>query len=186
MRLKQRTAFLRFATAHICISSEIAAEIKQKNGISSNCVYLVYNGVDTANARLLPRSDSGSLRLLHVGRIMIGHQKRTDDLLHALATIHGEWHLDIMGAGEDVPALQRLSEQLGVANRLTWHGWRQKEIGGETHWVFAGVDWCGLEKRFRKGYCDEAFWNSCGVGGGGAVGSGCEGAVDFAESGDGV
>jgi hypothetical protein len=77
----------------------------------------------------------------------------------------------------------------GVRLSIPWFDltWLVREgMGGETNSVFAGVDWCGLEKRFRKGYCDEAFWNSCGVGGGGAVGSGCEGAVDFAESGDGV
>ena len=50
----------------------------------------------------------------------------------------------------------------------------------------AGVDWCGLVKRLRKGDCDEAFWNFSVADFGGVVGSGCAGTVDFAESGDGV
>lgn len=124
---KQRTNLLRFAHGHLCISSEIAVSVKEIGGIAADSVHLVYNGVRIDSAAPLARSIGGPLRLLHVGRLMIGGQKRTDDLLRALARVQGDWRLDLVGKGEaedDVLQLQALAERLGIADRLRWLGWQ--------------------------------------------------------------
>lgn len=124
---KQRTDFLRYAHGHICISSQIAAATKKIVGIAAESVHLVYNGARIEAASAMARSTSGPLRLLHVGRLMVGRQKRTDDLLRALALVEGDWRLDLIGTGEgeeDIAGLHALAEQLGIADRLNWLGWQ--------------------------------------------------------------
>jgi UDP-D-galactose:(glucosyl)LPS alpha-1,6-D-galactosyltransferase len=76
-------------------------------------------------AQPVGRSRAGPLRLLHVGRLMLGRQKRTDDLLRALAQVEGDWQLDLVGGGEaesDLSELKALGEQLGLSDRLHWLG----------------------------------------------------------------
>jgi UDP-D-galactose:(glucosyl)LPS alpha-1,6-D-galactosyltransferase len=124
---KQRTDFLRYAHGHICISSQIAAATRKIVGIAAESVHLVYNGARIEAASAMARSTGGPLRLLHVGRLMVGRQKRTDDLLRALALVEGDWRLDLIGTGEgeeDIAGLHALAEQLGIADRLNWLGWQ--------------------------------------------------------------
>jgi UDP-D-galactose:(glucosyl)LPS alpha-1,6-D-galactosyltransferase len=123
--LKQRTWFLKFATAHVCISTEIAQAVHDKANVPESRIRRVANGVELSEAAQVARSPS-DLRILHVGRLMVGGQKRTDDLLHALKGIEGEWRLDIVGDGEDRPKLQSLAEDLGISGNVTWHGWRKQ------------------------------------------------------------
>jgi glycosyltransferase involved in cell wall biosynthesis len=61
-------------------------------------------------------------RLLFVGRIV--PEKGFDWLLKALAQADSRIHLDIAGDGWDQPRMEQLANKLGVAKRLTWHGWR--------------------------------------------------------------
>lgn len=124
---KQRTSLLRFAHGHLCISSQIATAVKETAGVDADRVHLVYNGVRIDSAARLARSTGGPLRLLHAGRLMVGRQKRTDDLLRALARVTGDWQLVLVGKGEsedDVFQLQALAERLGIADRLHWLGWQ--------------------------------------------------------------
>lgn len=125
MAHKQRTQLLRLAHGHLCISSEIADQVKQLPGVAPASVHVVYNGTRLEVPQTIPRSERGPLRLLYVGRLMVGRQKRTDDLLRSLAEVRGEWQLRLIGAGdlpEDIPALQALAEELGIADRLIWSG----------------------------------------------------------------
>ncbi|VTU14957.1 N-acetylgalactosamine-N, N'-diacetylbacillosaminyl-diphospho-undecaprenol 4-alpha-N-acetylgalactosaminyltransferase [Variovorax sp. SRS16] len=126
---RQRTGLLRYADAHLCISSEIASELITNPRIAARDVHLVFNGTRFDGAPLIPRSNGAPVRFLHVGRLMMGRQKRSDDLLRALAQVEGEWRLDLVGAGdrvEDLPALKALAAELGIEHRLTWHG-RQRD-----------------------------------------------------------
>lgn len=125
--LKQRTTLLRFAHGHMCISTAIADATKAIAGVRAESVHLVYNGTRMDTAVPIPRSAGGPLRLVHAGRLMVGRQKRTDDLLRALSKVQGDWHLDLVGSGEtesDTAALKEIAEQLGIASRLSWLGWQ--------------------------------------------------------------
>jgi UDP-D-galactose:(glucosyl)LPS alpha-1,6-D-galactosyltransferase len=127
MAHKQRTSLLRYAQGHLCISSQIATAVKQIDGVAAESVHLVYNGARSDGVAALARSAHGPLHLVHAGRLMVGRQKRTDELLRALARVEGDWRLDLVGAGEgedDVAELQRLAGQLGVADRVRWRGWQ--------------------------------------------------------------
>jgi glycosyltransferase involved in cell wall biosynthesis len=67
-----------------------------------------------------PGNTRDGQRLLFVGRLM--PQKGLDHLLHALAAMKTQASLDIVGDGPSRGALERLSQELGVATRVRWHG----------------------------------------------------------------
>ena len=126
---RQRTDLLRLADGHLCISPQIADATKHIPGVRPEAVHLVYNGTPMESVAPVPRSAEGPLRLVHVGRLMRGDQKRTDDLLRALAQVSADWQLDLIGSGSpesELAELQSLAEQLGISNRLNWLG-RQTE-----------------------------------------------------------
>lgn len=64
-------------------------------------------------------------RLLFVGRL--NAQKNPTVLLHALALLPEEIHLDLIGDGPDAGALRALGAQLGIAHRLGWHGQQPRD-----------------------------------------------------------
>ena len=67
-------------------------------------------------------SPATAVRLLSVGRLV--EKKGYGDLLRALAALPADlhWRLSHIGGGPLSGDLQRLAEQLGLAERITWHG----------------------------------------------------------------
>jgi glycosyltransferase involved in cell wall biosynthesis len=65
-------------------------------------------------------SRNGQQRLLFVGRLL--PQKGLDHLLHALAAMKTHASLDVVGDGPGRATLEALSEELGIATRVRWHG----------------------------------------------------------------
>lgn len=62
--------------------------------------------------------------LLFVGRIY--PEKGLDQLLRAFALVpRGTAHLDVVGDGPALPEAKALARKLGVADEVTFHGWRQ-------------------------------------------------------------
>ena len=64
-------------------------------------------------------------RLLFVGRL--NAQKNPAVLLHALAQLRDDIHLDVVGDGPDAGTLHALGAQLGIAHRIAWHGQQPRE-----------------------------------------------------------
>jgi glycosyltransferase involved in cell wall biosynthesis len=60
-------------------------------------------------------------RILFAGRI--APNKGLEWLLKALARTSSRIHLDIAGEGWDRLRMEKLATQLGVSDRVTWHGW---------------------------------------------------------------
>lgn len=60
-------------------------------------------------------------RILFAGRIV--PDKGLSWLLEALAKTDRRIHLDIAGEGWAQPRMKKLANQLGLSNRVTWHGW---------------------------------------------------------------
>ena len=89
------------------------------------------NGCDPERIRVLPpclevHSTDGvpvpdEARLLYVGQLIRG--KGVDLLLHALARLAPEYRLDVLGTGNADAELRLLAHRLGVAHRVTFHGW---------------------------------------------------------------
>ena len=65
-------------------------------------------------------SRNGQQSLLFVGRLM--PQKGLEHLLHALAGMKTQATLDIVGDGPSCGAFEALSQELGIASRVRWHG----------------------------------------------------------------
>ncbi|HEX6629897.1 MAG TPA: glycosyltransferase family 4 protein [Gemmatimonadaceae bacterium] len=68
-------------------------------------------------------SSDGAARgdgLLFVGRLT--EQKGVDKLLHALAQQRAPARLDVVGDGPEADALRTLAGELGLADRVRWHG----------------------------------------------------------------
>jgi glycosyltransferase involved in cell wall biosynthesis len=87
-------------------------------------VQVIPNGVDADEFHPSPEAArEGPLRLLFVGRLDDDH-KNLSLLLREMAGTGAK--LDIVGDGPDQQALHALSVSLGLAQRVTWHGWREK------------------------------------------------------------
>ena len=53
---------------------------------------------------------------------LTNRQKRTSDLVRALALLPEEWTLDVVGTGPDRPMLEALAAELKVSPRVRFHG----------------------------------------------------------------
>lgn len=114
--LKRRS--LARAAAITVQSSAEQRRLRERYGVDAR---LVTNGVDASfftPGRAGPRPP----RMLVVARL-VDAQKRVSDVISALATLPGEWGLDVVGRGPDEAALREQAERLGVADRVTFHGW---------------------------------------------------------------
>jgi glycosyltransferase involved in cell wall biosynthesis len=65
----------------------------------------------------VPRSKS----VLTVARLT-NKQKRTTDLIRAMAHLPEDWTLDIVGTGPDKPLMEQLVAELNLSSRVTFHG----------------------------------------------------------------
>lgn len=97
-----------------------AADFLEKN-TKQRGVIPVSCGID--QSKYTPRFTSrSSHRIVFVGRI--NYEKRIDVILHALARLPRELnvHFDVVGDGDQRGSLTKLSSELGVSDRVVWHG----------------------------------------------------------------
>jgi hypothetical protein len=85
-------------------------------------------------APTLPRARAAGRRIVATGRLH--HQKNYPFLLRAMAWVP-DATLDIVGHGPDAAALEVLARELGIANRITFHGFCPRE---EALRILAGGD----------------------------------------------
>lgn len=114
------------ALSVIAMSDAIAAELR--------AVYSVEPKIVRPGALVSPRSAfkrlrTDKLRILSVCRLE--PNKRVDWILHALADLESrssllsratEWTLDVVGGGSQERQLQALASQLGIAEKVVFHG----------------------------------------------------------------
>jgi glycosyltransferase involved in cell wall biosynthesis len=67
-----------------------------------------------------PNGARDQSRLLFVGRLT--GQKGIEQLLHALGSMKLRAELDVVGEGANRDALERLAGELGISDRIRWHG----------------------------------------------------------------
>lgn len=108
------------ADLHFAISSSLAAELRELTGQDQH-VYTVYNPVEGGD-ELLPAPSVPTFLIM--GRLQIGQQKRTDDILRSAARLHGEFRIRVVGAGGDSEALKQIAKELGLAQKIDWLGWQ--------------------------------------------------------------
>ena len=75
---------------------------------------------------------TGEVRLLFVGRIV--RTKGVRDAIRALALVRDlPVVLDVVGDGNDLPACKSVAKELGIASRISFHGWQPRERVNELY-----------------------------------------------------
>ncbi len=98
-----------------------AAPLLQPNG----CDTAFFHPTPTATPPASPSASppAKGRTVLTVARLT-DKQKRTSDLIRAMALLDGRWSLDVIGTGPDRAHLERLAADLGVAGRVRFHGFQ--------------------------------------------------------------
>lgn len=83
-------------------------------------VHALLSPAPNVNASFAPPPDDAPPRFLFFGRLV--PEKGVDWLMHALEHTAAPWHLDIAGQGY-VDRYKQLAADLGLEDRVTFHGW---------------------------------------------------------------
>ncbi len=116
---------LKMADGHIAISEMIYTEIKEKLPDVQIC--RVNNPVDIEKYSCKCEADISDIhKLCYVGRISA--QKRLDIIIKALEILGSAYELSIIGSDsyEYAEEIKKLALDLGVEDRITWHGWQSE------------------------------------------------------------
>ena len=119
---------LRSSGGETIVTSEyLRAECRREFNVRADIARM--GGLTSANA-FRPRPVTNEFRMLSVSRIE--PNKRIDWILRALEALEHDstalsarvdWHLDIVGKGSALEAMQRLAANLGLAERVHFHGY---------------------------------------------------------------
>ena len=117
---------LRRAAAVMAVSRPLVERLV-KARIRRDRIHLVQNGFALA-APLLSRSNARRALGIQgdtptvgwVGRL--SREKGADVMVEAMAACDRRWHLSMIGDGPERDRLARRAKELGVADRISWHG----------------------------------------------------------------
>lgn len=122
-----RRAVLGRARAVIANAPGLARKSESRDPVP---VHVIPNGVDTEVFQPSRTSEARGerFRILFVGRL---HElKNIHMVLRSAARLEADGiavSIDLVGDGPERPALEALAAELGLAPRVTWHGWRPKD-----------------------------------------------------------
>lgn len=119
-----RRAILRDARAVVANSRSLAALSERSDPTP---VEVIPNGVDAEYFSPGERGGGEEFRMLFVGRFH--DQKNLPALFEALAGVSPArpFVLDLVGDGPQRPELEALAARLGIAQRIAWRGWLDKD-----------------------------------------------------------
>lgn len=84
---------------------------------------------------LEPRGSTGPLLMAAIGRVV--PERGLDILFDALAMVHGDWRLKLVGTGPAQEPLEAQAQRLGLSSRIEWLGGLPR---GELEPVWAAID----------------------------------------------
>jgi glycosyltransferase involved in cell wall biosynthesis len=98
-----------------------------RNGLPASQVVTLRCGIAAPQSNHLPLDQSvhNQQRIFFAGRIV--PEKGLDWLLRTMPLLDARIHLDIAGEGWARQQVRQLAEELNISDRITWHGWCQKE-----------------------------------------------------------
>lgn len=123
---------------YVTVSQASRAELMEL-GVDADRIHVVYNGVDRAALTSVARSADPNIVVL--GRLV--PHKQVEHALNAVAALRGEianLTIDIVGDGWWRDNLERHAAQLGISDRVTFHGFvsgREKIDALARAWVMA-------------------------------------------------
>lgn len=111
----------------IIANSNYVREQIINNGLSPHRVITLHCGVKQPKypTTSLTKEIHQNQRILFVGRIV--PDKGIEWLLKALAKTNPNIHLDIAGEGWIKSKMEKLAKKIGLNERITWHGWCNKD-----------------------------------------------------------
>lgn len=139
VKVLNRRENLKFADGHLSISKENVKEIRKIDKHGS--IHLVYNPVSMKTQSI---SRPSIPNFVYLGRLSYG--KRLDRMLYALADISGDWTFQVIGEGDYGSYYKELAKELGLNDRITWEGWKEKpwEVVKEATALLLSSDFEGL------------------------------------------
>ncbi|MGK3141762.1 glycosyltransferase [Pantoea sp. C2G6] len=120
-RERYRPHYLLRADHHFAISNQIKQQLVELGARAAD-VDVIYNPIKR-NDTVIGRPQA--LTFLYIGRIHFKRQKQLKDLFDALQQLDVPWRLEVIGDGEDLAHCQHYVTQLGIQDRITWHGWQE-------------------------------------------------------------
>jgi glycosyltransferase involved in cell wall biosynthesis len=117
---------LRFAGAVIAVSRPLV-ETLTRAGVPSKHIRFISNGF-APMANMMTRADARQILSIRDNALTVGwvgrlsREKGADVMLAALAQSDVSWRLSIIGEGEDRERLKEQAADLGVGDRVAWHG----------------------------------------------------------------
>ncbi|MGW3966008.1 glycosyltransferase [Amycolatopsis sp. NPDC005003] len=119
-RLAWRDLVRVFDRATVCTTpTPRAAGLLERNGLHRP-VLAISCGVDRAHYAGPPAGATGAPRVLFVGRL--DAEKNVRELLAAAALLPPDVHVELVGDGSERARLEALAARLGIADRVTFHG----------------------------------------------------------------
>ncbi|MDB5326829.1 MAG: glycosyltransferase family 1 protein [Phycisphaerales bacterium] len=121
-------------------------ECSQVNAFGGR-THLQPNSCDTA--QFFPDPTAVRTKTILTVARLTDKQKRTSDLIRAMTKLSKDWTLDIVGTGPDQQMLATLAIELGVADRVHFHGFQPRDA------VRTFVRQCGVYAMpsFNEGVC---------------------------------
>lgn len=116
----------REARAVTVLSREMAGRVSAL-GFAADRIHTIPLCVDPERFHAVPRPNNGPLRVLSIARLV--PKKGIEYGLRAFAAVATQFptaHYDIIGDGPLRTSLSELCDQLGLAGRVTFHGWRRE------------------------------------------------------------
>lgn len=114
---KQKNFKLVKSSDHFVVLSDHMSENLKMNGFKTDAVSKIYPIKEVNEAAVEYQKG----RILYVGQLVRG--KGFDLLLDALSRVKGDFHLDVLGKGDDEERINTLIKDLGLENKVTFHGW---------------------------------------------------------------
>lgn len=112
----------RWCEAIICVCEHEKQLALEKGLAEAEELVVVLNGVRNVSAELHAEPDRTPVRICSVARFDDPKDHRT--LLEALALLREQtWEIDLVGEGPQEEEMQRLARELGVAERVKFHGY---------------------------------------------------------------
>ena len=78
-------------------------------------------------------------------------ERGLDLLFQACVSVHGTWHLNVVGSGPEQERLEQLAERLGIAARISWVGGRP---ASEWHQVWPTLHCLAVPSRTTNSWYD--------------------------------
>ncbi len=107
---------LTLADHHLAICNKISQQIEQL-GVDKSKISTVYNPIYRQQSEIPFNPEN----LLFLGRLRESH-KQFSLILTALAKVHGNWTLHVIGDGDDMEMYKNQAEQLELSSKVIFHG----------------------------------------------------------------